>query len=67
MKTMNMHTELLTYICNKRNVKSYLEIGVRHTQNNFDFIKSRSLKMKIGVDPDINANASCIMTSDDFF
>lgn len=43
---------------------SYLEIGVRNKNDNFNHI---NCNIKIGVDPDKNAHADFVMTSDNFF
>ena len=58
------HTELLNAIINKHNLKSYLEIGTQHRENNFNKIVCQE---KYCIDPDQNAKADFIGTSDDFF
>lgn len=57
-------TALLRHVAEVIDAKSYLEIGVRNTSDNFDHIP---IANKIGVDPDPEAEASHIMTSDTFF
>lgn len=61
---LNNHTELLCYLATKFDFKSYLEIGVQNKANNFDKIPCVD---KIGVDPDPNAKATNICTSDHYF
>jgi hypothetical protein len=59
------HTTLLNHLIAKHNLKSYLEIGVKSTEQNFDKIKC---EMKIGVDPEVKRVRSiCSMTSDEYF
>lgn len=59
------HTELLNKLIEKHNLKSYLEIGVRTTEANFDKIRCDD---KRGVDPEIYGTACVIkMTSDNYF
>lgn len=57
-------TDLLNHLATKYNLKSYLEIGVQDPKQNFDKIVCED---KWSVDPDPKANASFIMTSDQFF
>ncbi len=64
MNQIKNHTQLLNYLAETFNLQSYLEIGVQDPANNFDKIKC---KIKIGVDPDKYAGATCQITSDDFF
>lgn len=59
---MLKHTEILNWIIQKKEYKSYLEIGVHRPDGNFNLIKC---KFKIGVDP--NGMASFTGTSDEFF
>jgi SAM-dependent methyltransferase len=61
---MKDHTELLNLIAKKINAKIYIEIGVFNPSHNFDHIE---VEQKVGVDPDPKANATAIMTSDNFF
>lgn len=61
---MAIHTEIINCIIKKYNFTSYLEIGIRRTQQNFDHI---NCKFKIGVDPDPNARATFAGTSDEWF
>ncbi len=58
------HTELLIFLAETFNCKTYLEIGVQHKHNNFNKIPAMA---KVGVDPDPNANALFKCTSDEFF
>jgi len=59
------HTQLLNALIEKYNLKSYLEIGVQSTQQNFDKIKA---PLRIGVDPDVKDNPVVFdMGSDEFF
>lgn len=62
--TPTHHTDLLIYLAQKIKAKSYLEIGV---QNRFKNLERMGIKDSIGVDPDRNSQADCIMTSDRFF
>jgi hypothetical protein len=59
-----LRSDVLNYLINKRNLKSYLEIGTRNKQDNFNLI---NIENKICIDPDINAEADFIQTSDEFF
>jgi hypothetical protein len=61
---MNNHTDLLNYLICKYHLTNYLEIGVSNPENNFDKIKAVN---KTGVDPNQKANATCVMTSDEYF
>jgi len=61
---MFIHTESINYIIKKRGFNSYLEIGVNKRENNFDLIQCQ---FKIGVDPEPNAKANFLGTSDEFF
>lgn len=61
---MRDHTDLLMHLASKYNLQSYLEIGINTKRNNFDHIPC---KVKVGVDPNPKAEASFIMTSDEFF
>lgn len=56
--------ELFNYLIQEKGYKSYLEIGVQNPAKNFDQV---ICEHKIGVDPDPNAQATKVMTSDDFF
>lgn len=61
------HTQLLNALIEKYNLKSYLEIGVQNTANNFDKIKL-PVGMKVGVDPDVKDCDSVYEgTSDEYF
>lgn len=57
-------TDLLNHLIKRHRLKYYLEIGVQNKSQNFDKIVCES---KIGVDPDINADATFSLTSDNFF
>lgn len=57
------HTDLLIALSNKYNLQKYLEIGIRRGVN----FKSVPCRHKVGVDPDPTANATHVMTSDEFF
>lgn len=59
-------TYLLNHLIKKHSLKSYLEIGVQHTANNFDKI-ALPLKSKFGVDPALNAPQISMCDSDFFF
>lgn len=56
-------TDLINYIINRYNLKSYLELGVQHRVN-FDKIKCQ---YKLGVDPEAKGKDIFTMTSDEFF
>ena len=58
------HSDIINFYIKKYNLKSYLEIGTRHKSDNFDKIIAQE---KFCIDPDKNANADFIMTSDNFF
>lgn len=59
------HTQLLNYLIEKYNLKSYLEIGISNPANNFDKIKC---DYKMGVDPEVKGYKNIYTgTSDDFF
>jgi hypothetical protein len=61
------HTDLLNYLIEKHNLKTYLEIGVQNPANNFDKIKLPDL-CKIGCDPEVSGNDRVFSdTSDNFF
>ena len=55
--------EIINYLIHKHGYKTYLEIGV---QNHVCF-DNVNIKSKICVDPDPNAKADFVMTSDEFF
>lgn len=57
------HTQLLNYLIEKHNLKSYLEIGVQNPANNFNKINAT---LKVGVDPCITPvlNGPYILTSE---
>lgn len=61
---MITHTDIINDFIKKYNFKSYLEIGIHNKEDNFNKIKCEN---KIGVDPDENAQADYIITSDEFF
>jgi hypothetical protein len=56
-------TEIINFIINKYNYKSYLEIGVADPNENFHQI---NIGNKIGVDPNVS-DVNFVMTSDNFF
>jgi len=56
--------DIINYLIERYNYKSYLEIGVRNPEHNFDRIKVTD---KDGVDPAPRKPCKYIMTSDDFF
>lgn len=58
------HSDLLNFIAEKINAKTYLEIGVFNPEHNFNKIK---VQRKVSIDPDPNAQAVVRMTSDDYF
>ena len=64
-KLMN-RTKIINHLSSKINAKSYLEIGVRIADENFNKI---NVKNKIGVDPGIEgcSEGTHTMTSDEFF
>jgi len=51
------HTQLLNYLTEKYNLKSYLEIGVQNPANNFNKI---NVLHKVGVDPELPASRNII-------
>jgi hypothetical protein len=57
-------TDILNYLIKTYNCKSYLEIGIEHPENNFDYIQ---IDNKIGVDPAPKGKCDYIMTSDMYF
>lgn len=57
-------TDLLNHLATKYNLKRYLEVGLQRPEQNFDKI---ICEYKVSVDPDPNAHASFLMTSDDYF
>ena len=61
---MITHTDIINDFIKKYNFKSYLEIGIHNKEDNFNKIKCEN---KIGVDPDENAKADYVITSDEFF
>lgn len=61
---MKSRTTLINYLAHLNNAKSYLEIGVFDRNKNFNKIK---IGKKTCVDPDPNAKADFIQTSDAFF
>lgn len=61
---MKTRTDLLNHLAEKHNLQRYLEIGVQVPELNFDKIKCPD---KVGVDPDPNAKADFVLTSDKFF
>lgn len=61
---MKTRTDLLNFLAEKYNLSRYLEIGVQNPSQNFDKIKC---EYKESVDPDLEADATYCMTSDQFF
>lgn len=61
---MKHHSELLNYLIKNHNLKSYCEIGTFNKDHNFNLI---NCEQKICIDPDPNAKADFIGTSDAFF
>ncbi len=61
---MTHHSELINYIIETFDLRSYLEIGVYNRDHNFNKIKCHE---KHCVDPDKNAKADFVTTSDEFF
>ena len=61
---MKHHSELINYLIEKFELKSYLEIGTFNRSHNFDLIK---VAAKTCVDPDQAAEADHACTSDEFF
>ena len=59
---MKSRTDILNFLIKNNNYKTYLEIGVRNPNDNFNKIK---IDHKDGVDP--NANCNYPITSDHFF
>jgi hypothetical protein len=57
-------TEVLNYLIAEKGYKSYLEIGTQKKSQNFNQIK---IKDKYCIDPNPNAEADYIGTSDEFF
>ena len=59
-------TDLINRLAGKISAKSYLEIGVRHRWENFNWI---NVAKKVGVDPGIEgvSEGTHVMTSDEFF
>lgn len=61
---MKHHSELINFIIRQKDLKSYIEIGTFDRSHNFDLIECEK---KYCVDPDPNARADFMMTSDQFF
>lgn len=59
-----MHQDLINMLITENNYESYLEIGVRNKADCFDLI---NCERKVGVDPNPEALAEYVMTSDQFF
>ncbi len=57
-------TDIINELIAMFNYETYLEIGVRNPDDNFNKIKCKN---KIGVDPDFRAKPTHLMTSDQFF
>lgn len=56
--------DLINHLIKENGFSRYLEIGVSIPSKCFDRIQ---VQTKMGVDPDASANASHVMTSDEFF
>lgn len=56
-------TDIINQFIRNRQFQSYLEIGVRNPDDNFNLITAQ---YKSSVDPDPNAEAKFVMTSDEF-
>lgn len=61
---MTHHSDLINFIIKQKDLKSYIEIGTFNRSHNFDLIECDK---KYCVDPDPNARADFMMTSDQFF
>lgn len=59
-----MRYDIINDFIQQRNFKNYLEIGTHDRNANFNKIKCDN---KVCVDPDVNAKADYITTSDQFF
>lgn len=57
-------TDIINELIEKYSLQSYLEIGTRNKNDNYNLIKA---PIKMCIDPDINAQADIILTSDEFF
>ncbi|MBO7691325.1 MAG: class I SAM-dependent methyltransferase [Methanobrevibacter sp.] len=58
------HSDIINYFIKKYDLKSYLEIGTRNRESNFNKIIAPD---KLCIDPDPNAKADLVLTSDEFF
>lgn len=56
--------DILNKFISERGYSSYLEIGIHDPNDNFNKVKC---ERKVSVDPDVNAKAMNVMTSDVFF
>lgn len=61
---MKHHSELINHLIRLRGLESYCEIGTFDRSHNFDKI---NCLIKCCIDPDPNAKADFVGTSDDFF
>lgn len=62
---MKTRIDIINYLINKYNYKTYLEIGV---QNGISFRAIElPIEKKVGVDPDLLSKATIHLTSDEFF
>jgi hypothetical protein len=59
-----LRSDIINKFIEKRNYKTYLEIGTRLRKSNFDLIKCQT---KMCIDPDQNSDAYLQLTSDEFF
>ena len=56
--------EIINKYIKEKKFKSYLEIGIKNKNFNFNKIECEN---KVGVDPDYKSKAEYILTSDNFF
>jgi hypothetical protein len=63
-KTMENRTDVINFLIDKYNYKTYLEIGVANTALNFTHVNAEH---KVGVDPGEVGGIQYNITSDDFF
>lgn len=59
-----LRSDVINCLIKRYGLKSYLEIGTRNRSDNFNLI---SVEHKICIDPDINALADFVLTSDEWF
>lgn len=56
--------DVINHLIEKYKLERYLEIGLNDATQNFDKI---NCEYKVSVDPELKANATFVMTSDEFF